>query len=94
MRFPRFVFAIAACFAFCVSSYAALPKASCTFTVFSAPAGYTLSMVNGIDDSGTVVGELQDQNSNWVAFTRDASGNFTIFAVPKSGMTSSRRRWC
>lgn len=87
MRFPRFSFTIAAWFAFCLSSFAAQPKASCTFTVFSAPAGYTLSMVNGIDDAGTVVGELQDQNNNWVAFTRDASGKFTTFQVPKSGMT-------
>ncbi len=88
MRFPRIGFAIAACcFAFSVFSHAGQPKASCTITPFSAPSGYTLTMVNGIDDSGTVVGELQDQNSNWVAFSRDASGKFTIFKVPNSGMT-------
>jgi probable HAF family extracellular repeat protein len=88
MRFPRFGFSIAACcLASCLFSYASQPKASCTFAPFSAPSGYTLSMVNGIDDSGTVVGELQDSNSQWVAFSRDASGTFMIFNAPNSGMT-------
>lgn len=88
MRFPRFGFAIAACcLAVCIPSHASQPQASCTFTPFSAPPGYILSMVNGIDDSGTVVGQLQDQNNQFVAFTRDASGNFTIFKAPKSAMT-------
>ena len=38
---------------------AAANQASCTFTTFSAPAGYDLSQVNDVTDDGTVVRQLE-----------------------------------
>lgn len=87
MRFPRHFPVILALLSLSLLAYAAQPQASCTFTPFSAPSGYTLTMVNGIDDTGTVVGQLQDNNGLLVAFSRDASGKFTIFKAPNSAMT-------
>jgi len=63
-------------------------QAACTFTTFSAPAGYSLSQVNDVNDNGTVVGQVEDHNSGaFVAFSRTADGKFTIFDAPNSIFT-------
>ncbi|MGA7685379.1 MAG: hypothetical protein WCC32_00515 [Terriglobales bacterium] len=63
-------------------------KASCTFDTFEAPSGYTLNTVEGIADDGTVVGQLLDNKTQaLVGFMRSSSGEFTIYAAPKSTMT-------
>ena len=68
-------------------------QASCTFTTFSAPAGYSLAQVNGVSDDGTVVGQLEDKNSGaFVAFSRSPAGKFTLFAPPNSAFTWFNRR--
>jgi uncharacterized membrane protein len=68
-------------------------QANCTFTTFPAPSGYSFAQVNGISDDGTVVGQLEDQNSgSFVAFSRTAVGKFTTYAVPNSGFTWFNRR--
>ena len=92
MRFPRTGLVIFGIGVLSASSYAALPQASCTVTPFSAPSGYTLTMVNGIDDAGVVVGQMQDKNGNLVGFTRDTKGNFTTFKMQNSGITWFNRR--
>ena len=70
-----------------LSSFAAT-QATCTFTTFSAPSGYTLSAVDGISDDGTVVGQLENNNTlALVAFMRTASGTINTYAAPKSSMT-------
>jgi probable HAF family extracellular repeat protein len=69
------------------SSFAAT-QASCTFTTFSAPSGYTLSAVDGVSDDGTVVGQLENNNTlALVAFTRAPGGTITTYTAPKSSMT-------
>jgi uncharacterized membrane protein len=66
----------------------AVQNASCTFDTFSAPAGYTLSMVQGVSDDGTVVGQLVDNKTlAYVAFTRASNGVFSEFSAPKSAST-------
>ncbi|MGH9646272.1 MAG: hypothetical protein ACRD4E_05585 [Bryobacteraceae bacterium] len=63
-------------------------KASCTFDTFDVPSGYTLSDVEGIADDGTVVGQLVDNKTQaLVGFMRSQSGDFTVYAAPKSNMT-------
>jgi len=63
----------------------AAQTASCTFNTFSAPAGYSLSAVNGVTDDGTVVGQLTDNSTlALVAFTYSASTGFTEYSAPKS----------
>jgi hypothetical protein len=70
-----------------VASHAA-QNASCTFDTFSAPSGYTLSMVEGVSDDGTIVGQLiNNKTQAYVSFTRSASGAFTEYAAPKSVTT-------
>jgi hypothetical protein len=70
-----------------VVSHAA-QNASCTFNTFSAPSGYTLSMVEGVSDDGTVVGQLiNNKTLAYVSFTRSASGAFMEYAAPKSVTT-------
>jgi len=65
--------------------HAAMPTASCTFTTFSAPTGYSLSAVNGVTDEGTAVGQLLNNSTlQTVAFTYSAKGVFTKYAAPKS----------
>ena len=93
MRLPRAAFASLAPFLLlCAVSHAA-NQASCTFTTFSAPTGYSLAQVNGVSDDGTVVGQLEDNNSgSFVAFSRSAAGKFTVFAAPKSAFTWFNRR--
>ena len=70
------------------SAMHAVQNASCTFDTFSAPSGYSLSMVQGVSDDGTVVGQLVDNKTlEYVAFTRSASGVVTTYAAPKSAST-------
>jgi hypothetical protein len=72
-----------------ITLHAAAQTASCSFTTFSAPAGYSLSVVNGVTDDGVVVGQLVDNNTQqMVAFTYSAKGVFTKYAAPKSLTTS------
>src|SRR5271165_4076397 len=67
----------------------AAQTASCTFDTFSAPSGYSLSLVNGVSDDGTVVGQLTDNATQQsMAIMRSASGVVTRYAVPKSSSTS------
>jgi uncharacterized membrane protein len=69
------------------SSFAAT-QATCTFTTFPAPSGYTLSAVDGVSDDGTVVGQLENNSTlALVAFTRTAGGTFTTYTAPQSSMT-------
>src|SRR5437899_12758411 len=90
MRLPRAAFA--SLLFLSAASYAA-NQASCTFTTFSAPAGYSLAQVNGVSDDGTVVGQLEHHNSGaFVAFSRSAAGKFTLFAPPNSAFTWFNRR--
>lgn len=63
-------------------------KAACTFQTFPAPLGYTLSQVQGIDDEGAVVGQVVNNKTlKFVAFTRSASGQMTLYAAPQSSST-------
>jgi hypothetical protein len=65
--------------------HAATEKASCTFNTFAAPKGYSLSVVNGVTDDGTVVGQLLNNTSlQTVGFTYSSEGVFTKYAAPKS----------
>ena len=58
----------------------AATQASCTFETFAAPSGYTLSQVQGINDEGTVVGQVVNNTSmKFVAFTRSGSGVITLY---------------
>ena len=95
MRFPRAVFGLLiSWFALSTITFAA-NQADCTFTTFSAPMGYTLVQVNDVTDDGTVVGQLEDNNSGaFVAFSRTAAGKYTIFDAPNSIFTwfSSRNK--
>lgn len=50
--------------------------------------GYTLSQVQGIDDEGGVVGQVVNNKTlKFVAFTRSASGEMTLYAAPQSSST-------
>src|SRR5215813_12295794 len=63
-------------------------QATCDFTTFAAPSGYTLSEVNAVTDDGTVVGQLANNKSGqMVAFSHSADGKFTIFDAPNSSFT-------
>jgi hypothetical protein len=89
MNLPRSVAAavITAMLLLCSTAMFAT-NASCSFETFSAPSGYTLNLVNGISDDGTVVGQLIDNKTQaFVAFTLSPSGAFTEYAAPKSAMT-------
>jgi len=71
----------------------AAKKATCSFTTFDAPAGYSFAQVNGISDDGTVVGQLEDKGSGvLVAFSRSASGKYTLYQAPGSNLTWFSRR--
>lgn len=73
--------------------HAAIPTASCTFTTFNAPNGYTIYFVAGIDDNGNVVGELEDKKTgDTVGFNRSPKGTFTTYKVPNSYMTGFNHR--
>src|SRR5262249_11245954 len=63
-------------------------QASCTFTTFTAPSGYSFAQVNGVSDDGTVVGQLEDLNSgSFVAFSRTSVGKWAIYSEQKSLFT-------
>lgn len=63
-------------------------QASCAFTTFHAPAGYTFSEVDGIGDDGTVVGQLQNSTTlALVGFMHAPGGSTKVFVAPKSRMT-------
>jgi hypothetical protein len=73
--------------------HAAIPTASCTFTTFNAPNGYTIYFVGGIDDNGNVVGELQsNKTGDVIGFNRSPKGSFTTYDVPNSYMTGFNHR--
>jgi uncharacterized membrane protein len=66
----------------------AAEQASCSFDTFPAPSGYTLSMVEGVGDDGTVVGQLTENKTQAsMAFLRAPNGHFTIYSAPKSAST-------
>jgi len=66
----------------------ATQQASCSFDTFSAPSGYTLSMIQGVGDDGTVVGQLVDNNTlAYVGFVRSPNGSMKISSAPKSSIT-------
>lgn len=88
MRFPRAAFGLTGLLLVLSAISVAANQASCTFTTFSAPSGYALAQVNDVNDLGTVVGQLEDQNSGaFVAFSRTSDGKFTIFDAPNSIFT-------
>jgi hypothetical protein len=63
-------------------------QASCAFTTFHAPTGYTFSEVDGIGDDGTVVGQLENTTTlALVGFIHAPGGTTKIFTAPKSRMT-------
>lgn len=66
----------------------AAENATCSFSTFSAPSGYTLNLVNGIADDGTVVGQLTDNETLAnVGFTYSTAGVFTKYTAPNSQNT-------
>jgi hypothetical protein len=85
MNLPRFLSAVMVTFLLQTAVMHGAPTASCTFATFSAPSGYSLSMVDGVSDDGTVVGQLvNNKTQQFVAFTLSASGVFTEYTAPKS----------
>lgn len=93
MNFPRSILAVmASLFALPLALHAAT-QASCTFTTFSAPSGYSLAQVNGVGDDGTVVGQLENKTTGeFVAFARAASGGITVYKAPQSQITWFNQR--
>jgi hypothetical protein len=92
MNLPRSVFiAVVMMLSYAVGGAVeghAAQNASCTFETFSAPSGYTFSMINGVSDDGTVVGQLVNNKTQaFMAFTRSASGAYTEYSAPKSVQT-------
>jgi len=88
MGLRRFALAIIATIVLPTAAMHAAKTASCTFDTFSAPSGYSLSMVQGVSDDGTVVGQLIDNKTQqYVAFTRSSSGTFSEYAAPQSSTT-------
>ena len=88
MNFPRSFTSISvALLATSFLAHAAM-QASCTFETFAAPSGYTLSQVQGINDEGTVVGQVVNNTSmKFVAFTRSSSGVITLYQAPQASST-------
>ncbi len=71
-----------------LSLFASATQASCAFTTFHAPSGYTFSEVDGIGDDGTVVGQLENTTTlALVGFIHAPGGSAKIFSAPKSQMT-------
>jgi len=63
----------------------AAQNATCTFSTFPAPSGYSFNAVQGVSDDGTVVGQLINNNTQQsVSFMRSASGVFTEYTAPQS----------
>jgi hypothetical protein len=74
-------------------AHAIIPNASCTFTTFNAPNGFTIDGVGGIDDNGNVVGQLQDKKTgDVVGFNRSSNGTYTTYSAPNSYMTGFNHR--
>ena len=66
----------------------AATQASCAFTTFKAPPGYTFGEVNGVGDDGTVVGQLLNTTTYaTVGFLRAPGGPARIYSAPNSRMT-------
>ncbi len=88
MTLPRLVSALVVMLFLQATAMHATEIASCTFTTFSAPAGYTFWQINGVGDDGTVVGQLLDNKTGqYVGFSYSSSGVFTEYTAPKSMMT-------
>jgi hypothetical protein len=88
MNLPRSVSAVIVTILLQTAAVFAAQTASCAFNTFSAPSGYTLSMVDGVSDDGTVVGQLTDNKTQQlVAFTLSVSGVFTEYTAPQSVTT-------
>jgi hypothetical protein len=88
MRLPRAVLSIIGSLLMQAAFAQAANQASCTFTTFSAPNGYSFAQVNGLSDDGTVVGQLEDLNSGaFVAFSRTSAGKWAIYSEQKSLFT-------
>jgi hypothetical protein len=87
------IFAILVCLSVLPRAHAKVNQANCTFTTFNPPRGSSFVGIGGIDDSGNVVGELQDNKTgSIVGFTRSANGNYTTYQVPKSYVTMLNHR--
>lgn len=87
MGLPRLTSAIVITFLL-LSSLMHGQNATCSFETFSAPSGYSFSLVGGVSDDGTVVGQLVNSKTlKSVGFTRSPSGVFTEYAAPNSMMT-------
>src|SRR5437667_12790674 len=85
MRLPRAAFDLSIILLAISSVSSAANQASCTFNTFSACQGYGLVQVNDITDDGTVVCQLEDNNSGaFGAFTYSSTGKFTIRDAPNS----------
>jgi hypothetical protein len=86
MSLPRLVSPLVVSILFSTAMFGSgIPTASCSFTTFSVPSGYTLIQVAGVNNDGTVVGQLIDNKTqNLVGFSYSSSGVFTEYTVPKS----------
>ncbi len=88
MSFRRFALAIVITLLLQSAAMHAATTASCTFDTFAAPSGYSFSLVGGVSDDGTVVGQLLNNSTQQSeAFTRSASGVITKYAAPQSSTT-------
>jgi len=88
MRLPRAAIGLLVSLLLLSAISFAANQASCTFTTFTAPAGYAFAQVNDVTDDGTVVGQVEDLNSGaFVAFSRSSNGKFTIWDAPNSIFT-------
>jgi hypothetical protein len=81
---------------FCLPSATAQTAATCTFTMFSPPSGYSNGdfFANGINHYNTVVGIAYTggQGTAAKAFIRYSGGGLTLFAVPNSYVTELKKR--
>jgi len=88
MSFRRFALAIVITLLLQSAVMHAATTASCTFDTFAAPSGYSFSLVGGVSDDGTVVGQLLNNSTQQSeAFTRSASGVITKYTAPQSANT-------
>jgi len=68
-------------------------SANCTFQTFNPPSNYIYGFYpNGINDQGTIVGEVWGPSQNMGnAFIGTAKGNITVFDVPNASWTMFNR---
>ena len=70
--------------------------ASCTFSTFKPPSGYAAAGVNGINDSGTIVGSVTYQPAPYSMYSygliQYANGSMTVYKYPTSVQTWLTRR--